>query len=333
MIHADTPAYRPLHLDRTVPRNLVHRRSVHEVFLTDYEQVNDDEMIAAAEIPRTHKYFNDHVRNPSGPDPLLLIEISRQSGIVMTEEFLGAPSGTQLVLLSLSGTFFKELFEQHGERIAFVTVTTDVVAKRIVKGVPKRVTIQCTVRDEDTELGQFVFSYQCWPKALYSRKRGDLPLSDTYEQASASLVRPALVDRRLSENVLLSPLGIDDYSSRYKVVMDYAHGSMFDHPLDHVPGMAQLEAIRQVVQLELSNDERHDLINSPKPVRFSAQFRDFAELGVPLAVSIDEKQDILHHAAHIVLEQASKVITDCSIEFNDRPVPPIPDTATEENGR
>jgi hypothetical protein len=108
---------------------------------------------------------------------------------------------------------------------------------------------------------------------------------------------------------------------------------MFDHPLDHVPGMAQLEAIRQVVQLELSNDERHDLINSPKPVRFSATFRDFAELGMPLAVSIDEKQDILHHAAHIVLEQASKVITDCSIEFNDRPVPPIPDTATEENGR
>ena len=64
-----------------------------------------------AEIQRTHKYFNDHVRHPSGHDPLLLIEISRQSGILMTEEFLGAPNSTQLVLLSISGTFFKELLK------------------------------------------------------------------------------------------------------------------------------------------------------------------------------------------------------------------------------
>ncbi|MCI1636104.1 AfsA-related hotdog domain-containing protein [Bifidobacterium sp.] len=77
---------------------MTHRRSVHEVVLTDYEQVNDDEMIAVAEVQRTHKYFNDHVRHPSGHDPLLLIEISRQSGILMTEEFLGAPYSTQFVL-------------------------------------------------------------------------------------------------------------------------------------------------------------------------------------------------------------------------------------------
>jgi hypothetical protein len=126
---------------------MTHRRSVHEVVLTDYEQVNDDKVIAVTEIQRTHKYFNDHVRHPSGHDPLPLIEISRQSGIVMTEEFLGASYSTQLVLLSISGTLFKELFEQHGERIAGVTVTTNVATERVVKRIPKRPTIQCTVRD------------------------------------------------------------------------------------------------------------------------------------------------------------------------------------------
>src|SRR5258705_11163531 len=65
--------------DRTVSRSWVNRRSVSEVFLTDFRPVDDTTFVCAPQLPLQHAYFSDHLTRPETYDLLLLLECSRQA--------------------------------------------------------------------------------------------------------------------------------------------------------------------------------------------------------------------------------------------------------------
>ncbi|OLT16522.1 hypothetical protein BJF78_13955 [Pseudonocardia sp. CNS-139] len=69
----------PLTYDRTVPRQMVHRAAVAEVFVTDAVQVAEKQVRVAVQLPPSHGYFGDHASGQV--DPLLLLEAARQAGI------------------------------------------------------------------------------------------------------------------------------------------------------------------------------------------------------------------------------------------------------------
>ena len=51
-------------------------------------------------------------------------------------------------------------------------------------------------------------------------------------------------------NVVIGPLDRHGVRAlRTPVVVDLSHPTMFDHPLDHVPGMLQMEVVRQARRL------------------------------------------------------------------------------------
>src|SRR3954468_5287626 len=84
---------------RTVDRRAVHRQAVAEVFLTDMWLTGEQEFVAAAQLPLSHGYYNDHTQTPCHVDPLLVLEAARQAAIYGTHE-LGVPLETSLIVNS-----------------------------------------------------------------------------------------------------------------------------------------------------------------------------------------------------------------------------------------
>jgi A-factor biosynthesis hotdog domain len=78
-----------LRFDRGVPRDLVHRRAVAEVLITDTIQVAEDEFLLGAQLPRAHSLWSD--RRSSYHDPLLTIEICRQACLALPHRYYGVP--------------------------------------------------------------------------------------------------------------------------------------------------------------------------------------------------------------------------------------------------
>ncbi|BAS17816.1 hypothetical protein AHiyo8_61190 [Arthrobacter sp. Hiyo8] len=67
--------------EASVKRELVHKRSVSEVFLTDFVQTSSRRFIAGAQWPRWHVFYG----SPDGsPDSALMAETLRQAVIFMS---------------------------------------------------------------------------------------------------------------------------------------------------------------------------------------------------------------------------------------------------------
>lgn len=91
-----------LSFERTVDRRLVHRDSLGEVFVTDLQPaVAPGGYIAAAQLPRSHAYYGDHLLRPNTYDPILLLEAARQAALAGAHEFFGVPQDHKFILTHL----------------------------------------------------------------------------------------------------------------------------------------------------------------------------------------------------------------------------------------
>jgi hypothetical protein len=86
-------------------------------------------------------------------------------------------------------------------------------------------------------------------------------------------VPPQTVGRISPTDVVLSPTG---KPGRWQLRVDTAHPALFDHPLDHVPGMMLLEAARQATVATLGP--------SCMPLEITSEFRRYTELSSPCVI-------------------------------------------------
>src|SRR5439155_9390465 len=101
--HATAPARivvpsRPS-LTTTVPKEFVHRASIAEVMLTDWERVDDSHFTVAAQWPRRHSFF---ATINGSHDPLLVAETIRQAGILLSHAEFGVPLDHQFLMWDLT---------------------------------------------------------------------------------------------------------------------------------------------------------------------------------------------------------------------------------------
>jgi hypothetical protein len=64
----------------TVPRELVHRRAISEVFMTDIHRISEGRYLAAAQWPRLHPFFH---AGGGAYDTALIAESLRQATILL----------------------------------------------------------------------------------------------------------------------------------------------------------------------------------------------------------------------------------------------------------
>lgn len=268
-VHSTVPTWVP------VTQEQVHKLTASEVLLTQWCQNGNDVFTVHADWPQDHAFY--------GPrhglhDPMLLAESIRQCIPLLSHAAYDAPAGhrqswshfsfalTPAALATTAGTASVEL-----------RVSCHDVVRRM--GRLACMLMKVDVIRDGVRVGTAQTRFANTAPALYQRLRGP------YADLDASIARalplpppaaPAQVARQDFADVVLSPT---DSPRRHQLRVDLGHPVLFDHPVDHAPGMLLLEAARQA---------SHTAVQQPAAMlSMDVVFARYAELDAPCWIHTD----------------------------------------------
>jgi hypothetical protein len=266
-------------LTTTVPKELVHRASVAEVLLTDWERVDHTRFTVSAQWPRSHSFYSPIAGGYH--DPLMCVETIRQIGSLLGHAEFGIPFGHHFLLWDLSVTVVPEHLQVSGTP---ASLDIDVICSEVRRrgGDLGGMHYQAVVRRGGDVVATGRVSYTCTTPAVYRRIRPPHTLLPGHKPLPLTApVAPQSVGRVSPTDVVLSPTGTPD---NWRLRVDSLHPVLFDHPVDHVPGMVLLEAARQAAAAALG---RSCLL----PLTISGDFKRYAELDLPCVISAERLHD------------------------------------------
>ncbi|MEV4439172.1 ScbA/BarX family gamma-butyrolactone biosynthesis protein [Streptomyces sp. NPDC049577] len=292
----------PRRMTSTVPKELVHRASVAEVFLTGSTALGDHRFRLDAQWPRAHTFFTtDGGRRH---DPLLAAETIRQVGLYLAHTELNVPLGHQFLLQEMH-------FHVHEEQLVIGMTPSDLTidARCIVSDSRDRrfaFRMEMTIFRDGAPVatggGQFV----CIPAALYGRIRGKhADFTERLAVPRPAPARPADVGRAGSLDVVISPT---DRPDRWLLSPDLLHPILFEHPADHVPGMVLVEAARQAAYAVLRP-------RAAGTATVTATFSRYAELDTPcfIDVTVPEHEPLAPLTAEVTGTQLGEPVFVCTL--------------------
>ncbi|QFU94356.1 ScbA/BarX family gamma-butyrolactone biosynthesis protein [Amycolatopsis sp. YIM 10] len=260
--------------DQTIPRALVHRAAVSEVFLTDLCTLGDTEFQVGAQWPRGHSFFS--LLRPDFHDPMLMAETIRQAGLLIAHAEFGVPLDWKFIV-------HRQTFSLGSDGLRLGARPADIVlavtchdlkrrGKRVAGG---RLEIGC-YRDGEL-IGSGGALWSAVSTSAYRRLRGER--ADAVIEVEPPVgVAPLAVGRDRARDVALAPGGRD---REWVLRVDQSHPVMFDHPVDHVPGMVTMEAARQAANLVAGRP-------GALPVGCDFHFEHYIELDAPVRVNATE---------------------------------------------
>ncbi|MFD7661792.1 ScbA/BarX family gamma-butyrolactone biosynthesis protein [Streptomyces sp. NPDC059788] len=260
----------PRTLTTTVPKEYVHKTALSEVLLTSWQETAPDVHTVTAEWPRAHTFYSSRNRLH---DPLLLVETIRQTIPLLSHLAYNVPFGHQLIWDHFT-------YSLDPEALRTETAPTEIELRIVCSDIKRRkdtlsaLTMDVEATRNGVRLGSAVARFTSHAPAIYRRLRGEY--GDAREAMARAVplpppVAPRRVARAQFESVMLSPT---DTRNRWQLRTDTTHPVIFDHPVDHAPGMLLLEAAHQAVHAVL-----HPL--QVIPVGLSTVFTRYAELDAP----------------------------------------------------
>ncbi|MGX9884230.1 ScbA/BarX family gamma-butyrolactone biosynthesis protein [Streptomyces sp. NPDC002276] len=245
-----TAAIPTLSWDRSVPRNLVHRKSIAEVLLTDGLALDEGRYLLAAQWSRSHTTF----RPGSGDrhDPLLIAETLRQGCLYLCQRFLGVPRRSRAVIKTIGFRLDPATEPVVGYGATDVTCRATVYDVRRVEGLPYPValSLRLELAAGDAEFGSAEGRARILTEDEYGALRGARAGALPPPGEDVRRLPPAAVSASASGGVMVAR---DGTGSLRVAPADLRHPLFFDHPSDHIPGMVLLEAARQAVCLTSGN--------------------------------------------------------------------------------
>ncbi|MFJ3644507.1 ScbA/BarX family gamma-butyrolactone biosynthesis protein [Streptomyces murinus] len=313
---------RQLRFDEPLERWMVHRHAADEVFVTDHVALGDSRFAVAARLPTAHRYFNDDLSLSASIDPMLLLECSRQAGTLVAHCHLGVSTDTAFLIAEwtialddespvpqpghdpdeLTVVIEAQDLKQRGEALLGATLVSElylagrrVATSKVITGYPSR------------------SGYE----SLRTRRRSSVaPLSDAVPPRLGSTPADGReVGRALEENVVLSTVRRAGGRIVADLDVPVAHPVFYDHPLDHVPATALLEAARQAALLAVASEtEGGDQETGPWRVgALSARFGRFVELDSPTEVSARVEHVGSSRSVAVLFEQDGATACDCEV--------------------
>ncbi|MFJ4714555.1 ScbA/BarX family gamma-butyrolactone biosynthesis protein [Streptomyces sp. NPDC088785] len=257
-------------LTTTVPKEFVHRASVAEVLLTDWAARGEDRFTVTAQWPRGHSFFTPV---DGRHDPLLAAETLRQAALLLAHTEYGIPLGHSFLMRDLSMAFEPAQLAV-GSAPAAIEVEATCTALERRRGAVTGFRIDVVLWREGEVAARGGGSFSAVAAPVYQRLRGGRGRSGVL--ALTAPTAPQTVGRTSPMDVVLSPLGRPDV---WQLRVDVQHPVLFDHPVDHVPGMALLEAARQAASAHLARPCRL--------LAFTSEFDTYAELDAPCLIGIE----------------------------------------------
>ncbi|WP_449062749.1 ScbA/BarX family gamma-butyrolactone biosynthesis protein [Planomonospora algeriensis] len=257
--------------ERTVPRRLVHRAAISEVMLTDWRAVDGETFLLGAQWPRTHPFYT-----PANGmyDPLLLAETFRQAGLLISHAEFGVPYGHQFLMRDL-------WYEANPESLTVGSRPLDLMLRFTCHEVRRKgarlagMRFEVDLYRDDEQVGRGGSRFDCVSPSVYTRLRAGCVRPVPVDVRLPAPVAPAHVGRDRASDVLLSPTAQDDV---WELRIDTGHPILFDHEVDHVPGMVLMEAMRQAAHLLCRP-------GMTLPVRTDLAFHRYVELGDQCSLS------------------------------------------------
>lgn len=253
-----------------VTREYVHKVDASEVLLTEWAETAPDTYRILANWPARHRFYGP--RNGLH-DPLLFAETVRQTVPLLSHAAYDVPFGHRQSWSSLRFSLSPAALTAGEEDTA---VELRIACRDVVRrsGRLAAVNMEVDLVRDGITVGTARTHFANHAPALYDRIRGryaDLAWATGRAVPPAPPVSHARVGRDRPEDVVLSA---SDVPGRSRLRVDLSHPVLFDHPVDHVPGMLVLEAARQAAQA----------LTHPRPVTvvgLDAVFARYGEFDAP----------------------------------------------------
>ncbi|WP_335970507.1 MULTISPECIES: ScbA/BarX family gamma-butyrolactone biosynthesis protein [Streptomycetaceae] len=278
-----------LSTERTIPRHLVHRAAVAEVFLTDFQSVGERDFRASAQLPPDHSYYADRLGTAGGHDPLAVFEAVRQMLLCAMHLQHDAGPGTK----SITAEAGLRITDPRPLHAPARPLDLDLVGRAALvkeyRGAVSRVVHEVDVAAAGRPIGTVRVDTALRPDDIYrtlrmSGRTTEPPSSDDLPAVSpARPIGPHLVGRTRADNVVLHDMALRGGELTALLRVPLRHPSMFDHPQDHVPGPVMMEAARQLGLLLAG--ERHGLAAAKLHLaELTAEYLRFAELDADIVL-------------------------------------------------
>jgi hypothetical protein len=157
------------------------------------------------------------------------------------------------------------------------TLSIDVTCTQIERrgGNLARLRLEAVFRRDGDVVATGGGSFSCLAPQVYRRVRGARVLArDCRRLAPISAAAPRSVGRVSPMDVVLSPTG---EHNRWLLRTDTRHPVLFEHAVDHVPGMVLIEAARQATASALGRPRY-------LPLGITGEFTRYTELATPCAI-------------------------------------------------
>ncbi|MGW8065169.1 ScbA/BarX family gamma-butyrolactone biosynthesis protein [Streptomyces ziwulingensis] len=264
-------AAEPELFERTVPRALVHRTAVSEVLLTGVSRCREDVYRIGAQWSRGHSYYGAVAGR--WHDPMLFAETIRQAGLLLAHEVLEIPLGFSFLTETMSFEITEE-GARLGRRPADVVLEVtlhDVIRRR---GVVSAYAYEVVAHRDGRRIGYGRLTANCVSPAVYRRLRGDRAEATAPREVPDGL-SPELVGRTCEFDVVL---GAECVNGTRPLRAEADHPVLFDHSVDHQPGMVLMEAARQAALAALR-------VPDGLLIGCDAEFRKYVEFDSPCIVA------------------------------------------------
>ena len=235
-----------LNWTRPLPLELVHRSAESEVLITSVSRDGDDAYLLAARWPREHTFYQPD--EAGRHDPMLIAETMRQAGIVVAHAGYDVPFGTQFIMADICFYLVNTapLIVGTGQPHIVISLSCSEFVRR--GRMLRRARFHVGLLRDGVRFAYGSGLLVCLPAGAYERLRTRRGLPSSAPCRRLPTLQPAVVGRRWEGDVLLCD-GPDwrrgSSTASWEVQVDPANPALFDHPLDHLPGMVQLEAFRQ----------------------------------------------------------------------------------------
>lgn len=259
----------------TVPKEFVHRAAVAEVLLTGWRRQSDTHFTVAAQWPRAHSFFTPV---DGQYDPLLGAETIRQVGSLLSHAEFGVPFGHQFLMWDLHYTVHPPQLRV-GAAPADLEMEIECTSVRRRGGRLAGLRYEATIHSGGQLIASGGASFDCTSPEVYRRVRGDRAVPQLPGILPAA-VSPTSVGRGHTSDVVLSPT---DRPDRWQLRADTHHPVLFDHPVDHIPGMVLLEAARQAGRAVSGG--------TFVPTQLHSEFSRYAEMDSPCWIEVQEVAD------------------------------------------
>ncbi|WP_255773710.1 ScbA/BarX family gamma-butyrolactone biosynthesis protein [Paenarthrobacter sp. AR 02] len=272
--HLKATSARDLSFDHPVPRRLVHRSAMSEVFVTDVHQQEDHLFLVAAQWPRWHVFYGS---SSEGYDSALIYETLRQATILVAHTQLGVPLSSRFLLPHME-VAKEEVRGPDGGRPADVTLFVRVSGLKSGSRGATSLQVDAQFLVENTVVATASAGARILNENTYERFRR----REVMNPQATALPLPVGISEAVlgclsSRNVVL---GGSSTAGSWVLRVDTSHPIYFDHPIDHVPGALLTEAARQCIRAFVGQADLD--VRS-----YSARFHKLVELTAKTTLSVE----------------------------------------------